>query len=77
MDTREQEQSLETLTKYLNVAIGCCYKKQFGEIEDVACISIVNGIALKRITNYGNEYTKEKTMEYLKIYFDTSEGNSE
>ena len=77
MDTREQEQSLETLTKYLNVAIDCCYKKQFGEIEDVACISIVNGIALKRITNYGNEYTKEKTMEYLKIYFDTSEGNSE
>ena len=45
MDTREQEQSLETLTKYLNVAIDCCYKKQFGEIEDVACISIVNGIA--------------------------------
>ena len=77
MDTREQEQSLETLTKYLNVAIDCCYKKQFDEIEDVACISIVNGIALKRITNYGNEYTKEKTMKYLKIYFDTSEGNNE
>ena len=77
MDTREQEQRLDTLTKHLNKAIICSRRRDgFDEIEDDTFFKIVPDIAEGLILKYVNKYpgyTKEKVTKYINIYFDVDD----